>query len=218
MWRNRDPRVRSKHVRSFDGYRGAVSGGEDRFSYLKLVNMSQSRLSQIELAHLPLVQDWRFARDIEPVHKTINERFVNRGFRSEFRSFKPDPDLCTGELAARALFTLSESGDMQEVLGAIDYKQLVESGMAEVEPEFFRDALMLGLTGGAYAPLVEDSESCKYRIGRYLELFPGSDEFEVVAVNPNLSPWFWAEWIDFFFVVIRRDEGWLGVFAASDTD
>lgn len=121
-------------------------------------------------------------------------------------------------MAARAIYTLVESGEMHDVLGEINLDRLIDGSMASVEPRFLRDAIIFGLTGGAYAPVVTDKAVCEDRVGRYIDVIPGMDQFEIMAIDPCVSPWFWNDWVDFFFVMIRRHEGWIGVYAASDID
>jgi hypothetical protein len=205
--------------RSFEDYRGCYGCGEDRFAYLEVRKLPRVRLIPIGLTQHWIVSDPRFHRYVRPVHNTINQRFVNRGFRFEIRSFGPEHEhLAAEELTARAIFTLAESGQMSDVLGEIDYDKLISHGMASVEPRFIQDALIFGITGGAYAPKVEDQSACEGKVEQYRRIIPGGDDYEVIAINPNVSPWFWAEWIDFFCAIIRRDQAWIAIYAASDTD
>jgi hypothetical protein len=190
---------------------------EGRFHYLDVVKPTAQPRS-LYISDCEILWDPAFGRDILPLHAEISSRFVSRGFFCAFASIADLPDLGPADLGASLVLSMADAGVMPDVLSGLDRVRLLDGGMAKMDQPFMRDALLLGLTGGAYAPRVLDTGPSKEQINRYLQVFPRDFEHVVIALDPALSTWFWNEWIDFFFCVICPARGWVALYAGSDTD
>jgi len=213
--RERPERTEPSRPRNFGAYQRLCVEG--RFHYLDVVKPTAKPRS-LCISDCEVLWDPAFGRDVLPVHALISSRFVNRGFACAFASIADLPDLGPADLGASLVLSMAEAGAMPDVLSALDRARLLDGGMAKMDQSFMRDALLLGLTGGAYAPRVLDTGPCKEQINRYLQVFPREFEHVVIALDPALSTWFWNEWIDFFFCVICPARGWAALYAGSDTD
>ncbi len=204
-----------KRPKDFGSYRSRCIEG--RFRQLEVIK-STRKFATLGISDCGVLWNPAYGKDILPVHAEISSRFVNRGFACAFASVTDYPNQSLADTCASLVHGMADAGVMPDVLTGLDRDRLLDGGMAMVDQSFIGDALLFGLTSGAYAPAVYNLEPCRERISRYLRVFPQETEYEVIALDPELSTWFWNDWIDFFFCVICPSLGWAAIYAGSDTD
>lgn len=160
---------------------------------------------------------------LDEVHSAIRAQWLNGGliFRLyRYRHRAETSDLVEGDVI-EALEQVAKSRGLPVELAGSSVAYLRE-GHIRAEPlERFADMVYSAVSsGGAYGnPLGRSDAELLTRA--YVEaLLDGSPAgaLRCFALDPGFSSWFYQVAWDLGYVIVNTEEGWFGLFAATDTD